>query len=402
MAEFDCKIIDNKGSIRQTVITANSKFEIFDSFEDSDEFVLSVKQKRESFDFKTWWIKLQKPKGQEIEHFTSQLSALLNAGVPLLGSLEALKDQAESDYMKLVIQSLYDDLNGGASLSQAMGKFPRVFGLMYINMIEAGEKAGVMDTILKRLTQFIGKEISMAADIKSAVRYPIIVFGVLIMAFTLAIIFVIPKFATLYEGQGIVLPLPTRILIGFNRAVTDYWMITGIASVIVFVGLKLFFRSSPGTLTKDWIKLHFPVFKTIFHKNVIARFAHMLETLSRSGIQIISALQTVENTVGNTVIARDIAKARVDTAGGSGLAVALEKSKYFPPMTVKMIAIGEQSGSLDVMLEKIAEQYDSEVEHILKRLTSLLEPLMTVVMGVFVILMALGVFLPMWNVYKVF
>ncbi len=402
MSEFDCKIINSEGDIQHRTITADSKMDVFAVFDESDEMVLSVKKKKESFDLNTWWIQHQKPKPQEIEHFTTQMSAMLNAGIPLLGTLEALKEQAETDTMKWVIQSLYDDLNAGTSLSQAMRKFPRVFGLMYINMIEAGEKAGVMDTILNRLAQFIGKELSMSADIKSAVRYPMIVFGVLLLAFSLAIIFVIPTFATLYEGQGIVLPLPTRILIGLNRAVTDYWMVTAIFSVITVIGLKFFFRTDKGIITKDWIKLHFPVFKDIFHKSVIARFAHMLETLSRSGIHIISALETVENTVGNKIIAMEIAKAREEASGGSGLAVALSKGRYFPPMVTKMISVGEQSGSLDAMLRRVAEQYDSEVDHILKRLTALLEPLMTVVMGVFVILMALGVFLPMWNVYKVF
>jgi len=402
MPEFNCKIINDQGVAEQRIITAQSKFDLYDSFDGSDEFIISVKLKKESFDFKTWFIKLQKPKADEIEQFTSQLSALMNAGIPLLGCLEALKDQAQTDIMKIIIQSLYDDLNGGSSLSEAVGKFPNVFGGMYVNMIEAGEKAGVMDTILERLSKFIGKELAMVANIKSAMRYPMIIFGVLVIAFSAAIIYVIPRFASLYKGQKVTLPLPTRILIGVNQAVTDYWFMTAAIAIIIVVGLHYYFKTPRGIYSKDWLLLHMPVAKLIYRNSSMSRFAHMLETLSRSGIQIVPALKTVEKTVGNVVIGNAIGRARLEAEGGGGLAASLGKSKYFPPMTVKMISVGEQSGSLDIMLNKIAEQYDAEVDHVLKRLTALIEPLMTIVMGIFVVIMALGIFLPMWQVYEVF
>lgn len=402
MPEFECKIIGENGAVEKRIFTADSRPALLDELAGSDAMVVSVKKVQEKFDLNRWLAKIQKPKKNEIEHFTTQLSSLLNAGVPMLGSLDALSAQTETDAMRRIIRTIYDDLNGGKQLSEALGRFPKVFSPMYINMVAAGEKAGVMDTVLQRLAMFIGKELAMNADIKSAVRYPIIIFGVLIFAFSMAIIFVIPRFSNLYQKQGIDLPLPTQILIGINQAVTEYWFITLIVSVIISMASVMFFRTNRGITVKDWFKLNFPVFKSIFRKNAISRFAHMLETLIRSGIHIISGLKTVEKTVGNSLVEQGIAKAREDAAGGSQLAPALAQCKYFPPMAIKMISVGEDSGTLDVMLEKVGQHYDNEVSHLLKRLTALLEPMMTVIMGAFLLLIALGIFLPMWQVYEVF
>lgn len=402
MPEFDCRIVTEDGSIKEQTINADSKYEIYDNAEARKEMVLSIKKHKEPFTLQDFLDKLQKVKPQEIERFTSQLSIMLDAGVPLLSSLDTIADQVVTDKMKKVIQSLAEELNSGSSFSQAIRKYPRVFSLMYANMIKAGEKAGVMDVILKRLSQFIGRELLIRDNIKSALRYPIIVFCVLILAFAGAILFVIPRFAKLYLSQGVELPLPTRILIGINQVVTNYWMYTLIAVITVVTGTIYFVRTQTGKKTIDFIKLNFPVFKRIFLSNTMARFAHMLETLSRSGIQITSAMETVEKTVGNIIIGEDIAAARQKVEEGITIADALSSSKYFPAITLKMISVGEKSGALDEMLNKVAKQYDSEVEHLTKRLTAMIEPMMIVVIGAFLLLIALGIFMPMWKLYEVF
>lgn len=402
MPEFDCRIVTEDGSIKEQTINADSKYEIYDNAEARKEMVLSIKKHKEPFTLQDFLDKLQKVKPQEIERFTSQLSIMLDAGVPLLSSLDTIADQVVTDKMKKVIQSLVEELNSGSSFSQAIRKYPHVFSLMYANMIKAGEKAGVMDVILKRLSQFIGRELLIRDNIKSALRYPIIVFCVLILAFAGAILFVIPRFAKLYLSQGVELPLPTRILIGINQVVTNYWMYTLIAVITVVTGTIYFVRTPTGKKTIDFIKLNFPVFKRIFLSNTMARFAHMLETLSRSGIQITSAMETVEKTVGNIIIGEDIAAARQKVEEGITIADALSSSKYFPAITLKMISVGEKSGALDEMLNKVSQQYDSEVEHLTKRLTAMIEPMMVVVIGAFLLLIALGIFMPMWKLYEVF
>lgn len=402
MPEFDCRIVTEDGSIKEQTINADSKYEIYDNAEARKEMVLSIKKHKEPFTLQDFLDKLQKVKPQEIERFTSQLSIMLDAGIPLLSSLDTIADQVVTTKMKKVIQSLVEELNSGSSFSQAIGKYPHVFSLMYANMIKAGEKAGVMDVILKRLSQFIGRELLIRDNIKSALRYPIIVFCVLILAFAGAILFVIPRFAKLYLSQGVELPLPTRILIGINQMVTNYWMYTLIAVITVVIGTIYFVRTPTGKKTIDFIKLNFPVFKRIFLSNTMARFAHMLETLSRSGIQITSAMETVEKTVGNIIIGEDIAAARQKVEEGITIADALSSSKYFPAITLKMISVGEKSGALDEMLNKVSQQYDSEVEHLTKRLTAMIEPMMVVVIGAFLLLIALGIFMPMWKLYEVF
>ena len=402
MPEFDCKLVTEEGSVIETIIEADSKFEIYENAESRKELVLFVREHKKPLNLQVWIRQFRKAKPREIENFTTLLATMLDAGVPLLASLEALMEQAETDRLKEVIKSLINELNSGASLSQAMRRHPKVFSVMYTNMVESGEKAGVLDTILRRLSLFIGHELDILASIKSSVRYPIIIFCILILAFTLAILFVIPRFAALYQAQDIELPLPTRALIGINQAVTDYWMYTLFTVTVTIAGVVYFLRTPRGKKTVDFLKLKVPVFKIIFLKSAIARFAHMLETLSRSGIQIISALETIEKTVGNVVISEDIAKAKQKVSEGIALATSLSESKYFPPTTLTMLAVGEQSGALDEMLNKVAEQYDREVDHVITRLTAMIEPMMTVVMGAFVLFIALGIFLPMWKVYEVF
>ncbi|MFQ6677184.1 MAG: type II secretion system F family protein [Fidelibacterota bacterium] len=400
MPEFSCKLITDDGTILERVVTAETKFEIYEAAESRNELVLEVKKKRKSLDINAWLERKSKIKPQEIEHFTTQLTIMLNAGVPLLGSLEALEEQAETSQMKNIIKSLVIKLNSGESFSQALSAYPKAFSPIYIYMIEAGEKAGVLDAILKRLAKFIGHEIQVVANIKAALRYPIIVFSALVLAFVGAIVFIIPKFSKLFEAQSIKLPLPTRILLGVSNAFTQYGLITFILIVAMVIGAVLFFRTPKGLWTLDLIKLKLPVIKNIIIKSTIARFSHMLETLSRGGILIIDALEITEKTVGNIVIGSHIKKAKEKVSEGVSLAESLTESKYFPTMAVKMISIGEKSGALDEMLANIARQYDEEVDELIKKMSTMIEPLMTVVMGVFLLLIALGIFLPMWNMYN--
>ncbi len=402
MPEFNCKLISDDGTVLERVITANSKFEIYEAAENRNELVLEVKEIKTSFNINTWLEKQSKVKPQEIEHFTKQLTIMLNAGVPLLSSLEALEDQAETAQMKNIIKSLVEKLNSGESFSQALSAYPKAFSPIYVFMIEAGEKAGVLDTILKRLAKFIGHEVQVVANVKAALRYPIIVFTALILAFVGAIVFIIPKFSKLFKAQNIDLPLPTRILIGVSDALTKYGLYTFVIVVLVLASLIYYFRTPKGRWTMDLIKLKLPVFKLIIVKSTIARFSHMMETLSRGGILIIEALEITQKTVGNLVIGRDIERAKNSVAEGVSLADALTKSKYFPSMAIKMISIGEKAGALDEMLLNIATQYDDEVDDLIKRLSTLIEPLMTVMMGAFLLLIALGIFLPMWKMYDAY
>ena len=402
MPEFLCKLVTEDGNVIETTIIADSKFEVYEITEKRNELLLSVEEHKESFNFNGFMNRFRKVKAQELENFTAQLAIMLRAGIPLLGSLESLVDQAETDYMKEVTEGVIEKVNSGMALSEALGSYPNVFGTLYVNMIAAGETAGVLDSILDRLTGFIRHDLEVSKNIKAAMRYPMIVFTALFLAFTGAVIFIIPKFATMFIAQGIELPLPTKVMMGVSDLVINYWWMAILGIVVLISSLIHYIRTPKGAYMFDLFKLKVPIFKDIILKSTVARFAHMLETLSKGGIQIIKALETTELTVGNLVIAKVISDAREKVAEGISLGDALSKSKYFPKMTVKMIAVGEQSGALDEMLANVALQYDNAVDEKIKALSASIEPIMTVMMGVMLLFIALGIFMPMWNMYAAF
>ena len=401
MPKFECKLVTEDGTVVETVLEAESKYELSETVESRNEFLLSVKEQREPFDLRTRINRLRKADPQELENITSQLSTMLRAGVPLIGCLQSLSEQTESENMKIVIQGIIDKVNGGWAFSQALAEYPRVFSGLFVNMVQAGETAGILEEILDRLTSFVRHDIEVTRNIKSSMRYPIIVFSALVLAFTGAIVFIIPKFAKLFESQAIELPLPTRLMIGVSDLFTDHWWMV-IIGILALVSVTLYYIRTPiGAYQFDLFLLNVPIFKEINIKATLSRFAHMLETLTKGGIQIIRALETVEKTVGNRVISKIIHEAKDQVAEGISLAKALSKNKYFPKMTLKMISVGEQSGALDEMLAIIAKQYDDIVDAKIKQLSSAIEPVMTVMMGVFVLILALGIFLPMWDMYSI-
>jgi len=400
MPQYSCRFVTEDGDIVETIVEAESKFEIYETAEARNEMVLSVKKYKKPFDLMDWFSRRKKVKPQELENFTTQLAIMLNAGVPLIACIEALVEQTETENMREVLKELIAKVNSGLSLSQAMSEFPGVFDDMYVNMVKAGESAGVLEHILTRLSDFIQHDIQVRQNIKKAMRYPLIVLTAITAAFIGAIVFIIPRFAKMFIAQGIELPLPTRIMIGISNFAINYWWLAIILIFGTVFGIISFIRTPRGAYLLDLLKLKTPVFKDIVIKSTIARFAHMLETLTRAGIQIIRALETTEGTIGNLVIAKDIQKAREEVEKGISLAEALRKSHWFPGMTIRMISVGEQSGSLEKMLENIARQYDDNVDAKISKLSASIEPIMTVAMGALLLLIALGIFLPMWNMYS--
>ncbi len=401
MPEFDYRYVTEEGTVFTSVIDADSKFDVYEVAEKRNEMVLSVKKHKSAFDVTKWINSLRRVSPQELENFTSQLSVMLDSGVPLIGCLEAIQEQSETETMRKIIEEVIERVNEGKSFSQALSSYPRVFNTLYVNMVKVGEITGVLDQILNRLGSFFRNDIEVARNIKSAIRYPMIVLTALLTAFTSAIIFIIPKFSRLFTAQGVELPLPTRVMLNVSHFVVDYWWLV-IMGIVGFVsGLLFYIRTSKGAYMFDLFKLNVPVFKEIIVKSTISRFAHILETMTHSGIQIVRALDTTEKTVGNLVISNEIRKARERVEQGVSLSDALSDSKYFPRMTLKMIAVGEQAGALEKMLQNVAQQYDTTVDEKIKRLSASIEPIMTLVMGGFLLMIALGIFLPMWNMYSV-
>ena len=341
-----------------------------------------------------------KVKVDEVIVFTRQLVTLLKAGVPLLACLEALVEQTDNKGFQEILSLVYKDIESGISFSEALSKHPKVFSALYISSIRAGEFGGALDEVLERLGELMEHDRQTRSRVKSAMRYPIIVIISMVVAFFALMLLVVPKFITMFEKVGIELPLPTRIMIFLYEVISQQWpwLLAGLA--VVLAAFQVWIRSESGRYTWDGLLLKMPVFGPLIMKTAMSRFTRMFETLNSSGLPILQTLDIVSGTVGNVVIGKEIQKAALGIRQGEGIAVPLKQSKLFPPMVVRMIAIGEQSGSLDTMLLNVSKHYDTEVEYAVKNLTSLIEPMLTVGLGAIVLFLALAIFLPMWDLTK--
>ncbi len=400
MPSFEYKAIDASGSQISDVIEAKDTQEVTDHLDRRGCLPLQIKQKGKGSDFQLF-SKHKKLKQADIIVFTRQLVTLLRAGVPLLSCLAALVEQTDSEALKEIIHKIYIDIESGLSLSDALRKHPKDFSEIYVNSISAGEMGGALDEVLQRLTELMEHDEETSSRVKSAMRYPIIVVVTLALAFIALMLLVVPNFISLFDKMGLDLPLPTRLLIGFHSILTNYWylLISGIA-VAGFAFVK-YIKSEKGAFQWDKFQLDAPVFGNLNLKNAMSRFTKMFETLNSSGLPILQTLDITSKTVGNIVIGKEIEKAAQGVMQGAGIAGPLSEGKIFPPMVIRMISIGEQSGSLDEMLLNVSKHYDVEVDHAVKNLTSMIEPILTVGVGAIVLFLALAIFLPMWDLTKV-
>jgi type IV pilus assembly protein PilC len=334
---------------------------------------------------------------KELVLFSRQLSTLVSAGVPIVQGLSILVDQAETPIFKKTLQGVREDIEQGISIADAMKKHPKAFTELYVSMIRAGEVGGILDTILERLSGYLESAEELKAKIKGAMVYPAVISCVAGGILVFLLIFVIPTFQTIFSSFGAELPLPTRILIGLSDIMRTYFLLIIAAPIAGFFGFKKFRETEKGLLLTDTISLRLPIFGLLLKKVAIAKFSRTLGTLIKSGVPILQSLDTVGKTAGNRVIENAIAKARESIREGERMAEPLRKTNVFPPMVIQMIAIGEETGNLDTMLNKIADFYDSEVDTSVKALTSMMEPLIMVGMGVVVGGIVMAMFMPMFE-----
>ena len=341
-------------------------------------------------------------KPSELVVFTRQLTTVVRSNIPILSGLAALSAQAESAAMRQVISRVISDVEAGLSLSASFARYPEAFPEIYTATVGAGETGGVLDMVLERLSDLLEHEAAVSQNLKAAIRYPLTVVTMLFSAFFFLTTFVIPKFAAIYSGAGVVLPLPTRIMILLSHILRNYWYLL-IAGVFVLIGLfRRYIKTKNGRWQWDRIKLVTPVFGPLFTKMAISRFAQMFAVLDRSGLPIIRTLDVISRTLGNVVIAREMEVIKKSVEEGRGMSEPLLKSKVFPPLVTHMVAIGERSGTTDELLEGIQRHYDNEINTIIKNLTTLIEPILTVGLGIMVLFLALAIFLPMWKLIDVF
>ena len=339
-------------------------------------------------------------RGKDIVLFSRQFATMVNAGLSLIRSLTVLSQQVESKALADIIGQVKSDVEQGLSLSGAMERHPPVFSDLYVAMVKAGEVGGVLDETLNRLADILEANLALRSKIKSAMAYPAVV-GFLIVAVTTAmIVFVVPVFTNLYNelGSGAALPLPTQVLVGISKLITNLWYVVIVALVGGTFGFRRWKRTEAGKTIWDTVKLKVPVFGRLAHKTALSRFSRTLAVLSRTGVPILQAIDIVSDTAGNRVMSKALEDVKSSVREGEALADPLNRHAIFPPMVVQMMTVGEETGALDDMLEKVADFYDREVDATVSALTSLIEPILIVVMGVTVGGILIALYLPIFNI----
>lgn len=320
----------------------------------------------------------------------------------MVRSLKILSDQSEHKGFKQILEAIERDVEGGASLSKALNRYPKIFSDLYVNSVAAGETGGVLDLVLVRLATMLERDQQIASEVRAALRYPMMVSIAISAAVIFMLMFIVPRFAAIYGRFGKQLPLPTRVLIAAHEFLLKGWMIYIPVSAVAFFLFRWILSTSAGRYQWDRMKLDLPIFGVLFRKIVMTRFSSMLAFLYASGLPILKALDVISRAVGNVVIKREIEQLSRSVTEGKGLAGGLEKGRYFPALVRHMIAVGEATGKLDVVLSSVVAYYEQEVQHAISGLNSLIEPLLTFVLGIVVLGLALAIFLPMWNMTQLF
>lgn len=338
---------------------------------------------------------------EEVIILSRQLLTLINAGIPFIGIFSSLADQTENPALKKVIVEIRKDVEKGGTIADAFEKHPKIFSPLYVNMIRAGEASGMLDVMLERLVMLAEHDAETRARIKAAVRYPLIVVVALIAAFVIVVMFVIPRFASLYDSFDVELPFPTRVMIAINTIAQNYGIFVALAVILSVIGVKRYIQTVTGRLWWDSFKLKIPIFGPIFTKTALSRFARVFGVLTRSGLPILKTLEIVAETVGNKFLSRIVLSLRDSARQGQGISQPLKASGVFPPLVLQMVGVGEETGSMEEMMIKVSEYYDREVEYAIKNLATSLEPIILTVIGGAVLFLALAIFLPWWNLINV-
>jgi type IV pilus assembly protein PilC len=395
MPDFTYRGTNRAGASVSGVMQASSKAELQSLLRRQQITPTKMSEKGKEFNLPTFGGSVS---AKELAVFTRQFSVMIDAGLPLVQCLEILAGQQENQLFQKVLVGTRGAVEGGATLSAAMRQYPKVFDALYVNMVEAGETGGILDTILQRLSTYIEKNVKLQRAVKSALVYPI---GVLTIAggvITLLLWKVVPVFATLFAGLGVDLPLPTRIVISLSNFVGSIFgllLVVAIAGIVI--GLKLWYGTKQGQYVIDSVILKLPVLGILMRKIAVARFTRTLGTLISSGVPILEGLDITARTAGNAVIERSLQKVRKALEEGKSLTEPLKETEVFPGMVTQMIGVGEQTGAMDAMLQKIADFYEEEVDAAVKDLLTALEPIMIVFLGVVVGGVVISMYLPLFS-----
>jgi type IV pilus assembly protein PilC len=395
MPVFTYKGTNKAGATVSGELTATSKSDVQNQLRRQQITATKMSEKGKEFNLPTFGGGVD---AKELAVFTRQFSVMIDAGLPLVQCLEILAGQQENKTFQKVLTATRESVEGGATLSAAMRQHPKVFDALYVNMVEAGETGGILDTILQRLSTYIEKNVKLTRAVKSAMVYPIGVITIAGGVITLLLWKVVPIFATLFAGLGVDLPLPTKVVIALSNFIGS---IFGLLILVGMVGsvfaIKAWYGTSQGRLILDTIILKLPVLGILMRKIAVARFTRTLGTLIASGVPILEGLDITAKTAGNAVVEQALQKVRKSLEEGKTLTEPLKDSEVFPGMVTQMISVGEQTGAMDAMLQKIADFYEEEVDSAVKDLLTALEPIMIVFLGVVVGGVVISMYMPLFS-----
>jgi type IV pilus assembly protein PilC len=394
---YDYKVRDRSGSLVTGQLVGDSETLVLQRLREMGMTPVEVKKAgtglKMEINLRPGRVKLK-----QIAVFCRQFATMVNSGLPILRALSILADQTQSAELAKVLVQVRTDVEQGSSLSGAMGKHPKAFNNLFISMVKAGETGGVLDDVLLSLASQIEKEVELRRKIKSAMTYPVVVVALVTLILAAMLLFVVPQFETIYTNLGGQLPLPTRILLGVSEAFRKYWYVIALGVGVGSFVFRRYKKTDQGRARVDALKIRIPVFGPLFHKVALARFSSTLGMLLRAGVPILQALDNVKETVNNRVIADAVEDVKTSVREGESLAKPLGKHKVFPPMVVQMLAVGEETGAVDTMLDKVAEFYNNEVTATVDALTSLIEPLLIAIIGGMVGAAVIALYMPMFNI----
>jgi type IV pilus assembly protein PilC len=394
MPNYSWKGRTRAGRTQEGVLVAESKDAVIASLRKQQIIVTAVTEKGKEFALPKLGGGISR---KEIAIFTRQFSVMIDAGLPLVQCLEILGSQQNNRTFQKILFQVRQDVESGATLADALRKHPQAFDDLYSNMVAAGEAGGILDTILQRLSVYIEKIVKLRSAVRSALVYPVAVILIAVGVVWIILWKVIPTFATLFEGLGAQLPLPTRITIALSKFIGSWWWMIFMAIGLTAYLVNRYYKTPSGRYRIDKLMLKLPVLGTVLRKIAVARFCRTLGTLVSSGVPILEGLEITAKTAGNAVVAEAIMATRASVEQGKTISEPLKGTDVFPPMVVQMVAVGEQTGALETMLNKIADFYEDEVDEATANMLAMLEPIMIMFLGIVIGGIVISMYMPMFD-----
>jgi len=397
MPIFRYEAIDENGNIVRGTIRAETERQVVERLAQENRRVIYIGEERRAERGRRRRLLLGKVKERDLLVFTRQFATLLHAGVPIIRSLDSLRDQTVNPVLKDIIQQIRNDVMGGMSLADAMARHPKVFSPLYVSMVRVAEATGNMEEVLSRIASFIDYEMTMKGRIKGSMWYPALVLTVALAVLIVLFFFVMPTFKNIFSEMGAELPTITRIAMSFTEWLLHWWFTIPLVLFAIYLFYLIYRRIPTGRYQIDLLKLKIPIFGQLSHKMALSRFARTFSTLLSAGVPMLRALEIVRDVVGNSVFAAAVSALRESIRDGYKLSTPMANYEIFPSMVVQMVDTGEEAGNLPEMVEEIATFYDEEVDRSIKALLSILEPAMIIFLAGVVVFVALSVYLPLFK-----